>query len=156
LAQRGGRRTLELKIPSELGWERSAMGLAASVASLMGFSGERVEDVKTAVLEATLNAIEHGNRLDADKNVSIVFAPGPEQLEVIVRDRGRRAFVMPSLQPDLAAQIEGRAPRGGWGTFLIRSLVDEVEFTSTSSGHAIRMVVHRPPRAADDAAPTAG
>ena len=40
------------------------MNTAASVARLMGFSDERVEDLKTAVAEACINAIEHGNKLD--------------------------------------------------------------------------------------------
>jgi hypothetical protein len=47
--------------------------------------------------------------------------------------------------------VEGRAPQGGWGTYLIRSLVDEVEFASTTSGHVLRMVVHVVPGTFHDA-----
>ena len=63
--RRAQRNVVQLCIPSVLGWERVAVDLAASVARQMGFPSERVEDIKTAVSEATLNAIEHGNRLDA-------------------------------------------------------------------------------------------
>lgn len=47
-----------------LGVEKVAMSTAASVAGIMGFSADRVEDLKTAVAEACINAIEHGNKLD--------------------------------------------------------------------------------------------
>ena len=66
------------------------MDLAGSVARQMGFPAERVDDLRTAVLEATLNAIEHGNRLKATKKVSIILAPKPQRLEITVRDRWRR------------------------------------------------------------------
>lgn len=59
------REVIELAIPSRLGLERVAIDAAASVAQLMGFSEDRIEDLKTAVDEACLNAIEHGNQQNA-------------------------------------------------------------------------------------------
>lgn len=118
------------------------MELAGSVAHLMGFPAEQVDDVKTAVLEATINAIEHGNRLNSRRKVSILITPDGERLEIVVRDRSRRPLEVPSVAPNLEEQIAGRAPRRGWGVFLIRSLVDEVEFVSTGRGNLVRMVVH--------------
>lgn len=53
---------IELHIPSVLGFERVAMETAASVAKKIGFTEDRIEDLKTAVSEACLNAIEHGNK----------------------------------------------------------------------------------------------
>jgi len=47
-----------------MGFEKVAMSTASSVAKLMGFRDERIEDLKTAVAEACINAIEHGNRLN--------------------------------------------------------------------------------------------
>ena len=79
-------RTIELHLPSELGWERTAMDVAESVARRMGFPPDRVEDIKTAVSEATTNAIEHGNALDASQRVQIVLIPEGESLEIEVLD----------------------------------------------------------------------
>ena len=39
------------------------MEKAAEVAREMGFSEDRIEDLKTAVSEACTNAIEHGHRI---------------------------------------------------------------------------------------------
>jgi serine/threonine-protein kinase RsbW len=51
---------VEVRLPSRLGYEKGAMSTAASVAKLMGFREDRIEDLKTAVAEACINAIEHG------------------------------------------------------------------------------------------------
>ncbi|MGO4214149.1 ATP-binding protein, partial [Terriglobus sp. YAF25] len=55
---------VEVTLPSELGFEKVAMSTAASMAQLMGFSPDRIEDLKTAVAEACINAIEHGNQMN--------------------------------------------------------------------------------------------
>ena len=56
--------SVEVRLPSRLGYEKVAMSTAAAVAKLMGFKPERVEDLKTAVAEACINAIEHGNLMN--------------------------------------------------------------------------------------------
>jgi serine/threonine-protein kinase RsbW len=139
--------TIELHIPSQLGWERAAMDLAASVARRMGFPKERIEDIKTAVSEATTNAMEHGNRLDAMQKVLIVLVPEEEQLEINVQDQSGQPYVpLPDAPaPSLDDKLAGLSATRGWGMFLIRELVDEVEFTSTARGNQVRMVVHLVP-----------
>ena len=56
--------TVEVRLPSRMGYEKVAMSTASAVAKLMGFREDRIEDLKTAVAEACINAIEHGNRLN--------------------------------------------------------------------------------------------
>ncbi len=141
--------TIELHLPSQLGWERAAMDLAASVARKMGFPVDRVEDIRTAVSEATVNAIEHGNKQDATQKVLIVLLPEGERLEISIRDRSATPFTTPGeaggSAPNLADKLAGLADTRGWGMFLIKQLVDEVEFSSTSGGNQVRMVVHLEP-----------
>ena len=78
----------ELRLPTRLGFEKVAMNTAASVAEIMGFSLDRVEDLKTAVSEACINAIEHGNQLDELLGVVITMSMSVESLEVKIRDEG--------------------------------------------------------------------
>jgi len=137
--------TIELRIPSRLGWERTAMDVAAGVATRMGFPPERVDDIKTAVAEATINAIEHGNALDASQKVLIVLLPEGESLEINVQDQSPTPFPPDDesgTEQTLDDRLAGLASTRGWGTFLIKSLVDEVEFSSTSEGNLVRMVIH--------------
>lgn len=139
--------TLELRIPSRLGWERAAMDLAASVARSMGFPSDRIDDIRTAVAEATLNAIEHGNALDASRKVLVVLIPEEEKLVINVRDRSAQRLppVEAAERPSLDAKLAGQANTRGWGMFLIRSLVDEMEVSSSGEGNVVRMVVHLEP-----------
>ena len=66
--------SVEVRLPSRLGFEKVAMATAASVARLKGFSDERIEDLKTAVAEACINAIEHGNHLNENLSVGIILS----------------------------------------------------------------------------------
>ena len=68
--------SVEVRLPSRLGYEKVAMSTAAAVAKLMGFRDDRVEDLKTAVAEACINAMEHGNRLNEGLSWAWCFRRG--------------------------------------------------------------------------------
>src|SRR5438270_11781940 len=91
---------VEVRLPSRLGYEKVAMSTAASVAKLMGFRDERIEDLKTAVAEACINAIEHGNHLNGDLSVGVVLNAGVDALEVKVLDDGKGLKTLPP-KPDI-------------------------------------------------------
>src|SRR5262245_56472077 len=99
--------TIELHLPSELGSERTAMDAAESVARRMGFPPDRIEDIKTAVSEATTNAMEHGNALDASKKVQIVLIPEGESLEIKIQDRSSTPHV-PAESGTAAPKLEDK------------------------------------------------
>jgi serine/threonine-protein kinase RsbW len=80
--------SIELRLPSRLGFEKIAMSTASSVAKLMGFAPDRVEDLKTAVAEACINAMEHGNKLDESLIVGVILSMDETSLEVKVLDTG--------------------------------------------------------------------
>ena len=119
--------SVEVRLPSRLGFEKVAMGTAASVAKLMGFAEDRVEDLKTAVAEACINAIEHGNHLNEKLSVGVVLSMDANTLEVKVIDNGdgMSAQVAP---PDIDRKMHGEEDPRGMGMFLIQALVDEVEW----------------------------
>src|SRR5579859_4096545 len=91
--------SVEVRLPSRLGYEKVAMSTAASVAKLMGFREDRIEDLKTAVAEACINAIEHGNRLNEGLSVGVVLSAGSGSLEVKVIDDGKGLKTVPP-RPD--------------------------------------------------------
>lgn len=132
---------IELHIPSIMGYEKVAMECAASTAKRMGFSQDRVEDLKTAVAEACINAIEHGNHLDTTTRVGVMLTIQDATLEVAVSDQGTgMGEIKP---PNLDDKIEGTEETRGWGMFLIRSLMNEVTLESLpEGGNVVRMVIH--------------
>jgi serine/threonine-protein kinase RsbW len=134
--------TVEVRLPSRMGFEKVAMSTAASVARLMGFPEDRVEDLKTAVAEACINAIEHGNRLNEKLSVGVVLSAGADSLEVKVIDDGKGMSKQPA-KPDIDRKMHGEEDPRGMGMFLIQSLVDEAEWVSGANGASsyVRLVI---------------
>jgi serine/threonine-protein kinase RsbW len=132
---------IELHIPSVMGFEKVAMECAASVAKKMGFTDNRIEDLKTAVAEACLNAIEHGNKMDTSTKVGITLTVEKSRLQVSVKDQGKGIDQI--LTPSIENKIEGKDQPRGWGIFLIKRLVNEVTFEpSPEGGNVTKMVIY--------------
>ena len=62
VAHPAGRQLASFAVASEPGNERVALARVAEAVAGCGLTGPRLERLKTAVAEATMNAIEHGNR----------------------------------------------------------------------------------------------
>lgn len=133
---------IELHIPSIIGYEKVAMESVGAAANIMGFHPSRVEDLKTAISEACINAMEHGNRLNKDTKVLVTLKIDKKRLEVNVKDEGK-GFRETIKEPEIDKQINGCEDYRGWGIFLIKNLVDEVEFKKIpKGGNVTRMVIH--------------
>lgn len=135
---------VEVRLPSRLGFEKVAMSTAASMAKLMGFTEDRIEDLKTAVAEACINAMEHGNQMNASIPVSVVLSMKPDELEVKVIDNGV-GIEKPAPAPDIDRKMTGEEEARGMGMFLIQALVDEAEWVSgngtTQDQSFVRLVI---------------
>ena len=132
---------IELHIPSVMGFEKVAMECAASTAKNMGFTEDRVEDLKTAVAEACLNAIEHGNKMDTSTKVGITLTIEESKLQVSVSDEGKGIAKISA--PSIENKIEGKEKTRGWGLFLIKNLVNEVAFEQgPEGGNVVRMIIY--------------
>lgn len=134
--------TVEVRLPSRMGYEKVAMSTASAVAKLMGFREDRVEDLKTAVAEACINAIEHGNRLNEGLSVGVVLSASSDKLEVKVIDDGKGINKRPA-KPDIDRKMHGDEDPRGLGMFLIQALVDEAEWVAGSEGKNsyVRLVI---------------
>jgi serine/threonine-protein kinase RsbW len=130
----------ELHIRSMQGAEKVAMDFAATIAKSMNFPPDRVEDLKTAVAEACMNAIEHGNKLDSTTRVGIRLVVDKDKLQIAVQDQGRG--VAKVRTPDIESRMEGKLDPRGWGIFLIENLMDEVTFESTAEGGVVKMIIY--------------
>lgn len=136
--------TVEINLPSELGYERVAMECSASFAKMAGFIPEKIEDLKTAVSEACLNAMEHGNKGQPDTRVVISMNFRDHAFNVTVTDQGN-GIPDPEnvVLPDIKKKIENLQTPRGMGLFLIEQLMDHVEFNKmTKEGHMVKMVLN--------------
>jgi anti-sigma regulatory factor (Ser/Thr protein kinase) len=133
----------ELSVPSEPGNERLAMERVAEVVKELGLSEQRLEKLKTAVAETTMNAMEHGNRYRPEVPVVIDVLSSGADLSVRINDQGKSLVPDPDAEvPDLEAKLEGLQTPRGWGLFLIRNMVDEMHITSDEVHHTVGLVMH--------------
>ena len=136
-------RSIEVILPNQLGYERIAMSSSASFAKMFGFSPARIEDLKTVVAEAAVNAMQHGNKGRADARVSIRMNLENDTMYVTVTDDGEGIKkIYP--KPDIDRIIDNLDPATGFGLFLIKQLVDEVDFNiRTEKGNGLRMAIKK-------------
>ena len=140
----GARRTLaEFTLPSVPGNERRAMEEVARAVSGLGLPQRTLERLKTAVAEATMNAMEHGNRYNPEVPVKIQAWRLEECLLVRIVDRGGGPPPSPNAEvPDLEAKLEGAQSPRGWGLFLIKNMVDDMNVTGNEHHHTIELVIY--------------
>jgi anti-sigma regulatory factor (Ser/Thr protein kinase) len=139
----GARRTLaELSIPSEPGNERRAAEEVARAVSELGLPERNLQRLKTAVAEATLNAMEHGNRYRAELPVLIEVSVSEADLSVKITDEGSGPPAFHSVTPDIEAKLEGEQTLRGWGLYLIRNLVDDMNVTGDEHHHTVELIIN--------------
>jgi serine/threonine-protein kinase RsbW len=140
----GARRTLaELSIPSEPGNERRAMEQVARAVSALGLPERTLQKLKTAVAEATMNAMEHGNRYNPEVPVKIEVWLLEDRLLVRIIDRGGSPPPNPNAQrPDLEAKLEGMQTPRGWGLFLIKNMVDDMRVSGNPDHHTVELITY--------------
>ncbi len=139
----GSRRTLaELSVPSEPGNERRAMDEVAGTVEGLGLPDRTMERLKTAVAEATMNAMEHGNRYRGEAPVLIEVSATEAELSVKITDEGAGPAAFDPQTPDLEAKLDGAQTPRGWGLFLIKSMVDEMNVTGDERHHTVELILH--------------
>ncbi|HET7480067.1 MAG TPA: ATP-binding protein [Rubrobacteraceae bacterium] len=145
----GARRVLaELSVPSEPGNERRAMEEVAGAVRELGLPPPTLDRLKTAVAEATMNAMEHGNQYRADVPVLIEVSATEADLSVRITDEGSGPPPEPDAEtPDIEAKLEGMQTPRGWGLFLIKNMVDEMRVSGDENHHTIELIVRLDGRA---------
>jgi anti-sigma regulatory factor (Ser/Thr protein kinase) len=131
----------DFEVPSAPGNERQAIERVARAVGGLGLEAARVERLKTAVAEATMNAMEHGNEYRADWPVSIRVLHRGACVCVQITDQGDGGELIQTQAPDLEAKLEGRQRPRGWGLFLIEKMVDEAHVTSEGGRHTVELVM---------------
>ncbi len=128
-----------LELPSDLRLIDPAIGYLAGRLRDYGYEGSRLTlNFRVGVSEALANAMIYGNGRDPAKRVRVEVELGVERVSVVVRDEG--AGFDPGEVPDPTLPENIEEP-GGRGIFLIRELMDEVDFHGC--GNCVRLVLYR-------------
>jgi serine/threonine-protein kinase RsbW len=138
-----------LRIPSATDNLEIIRMFVSSVARKVGFTEDAVNTIELAVDEACSNVIEHAYDGRDDQDIGVAVRIDYRKLTVLVTDRGKsfdfKGMEMPDMKKYLA---EIRV--GGLGIYLMKMLMDEVDYRSDADGNEVRMVKYRiPPKRAE-------
>ena len=129
-------------LSNQVGYERIAMACSAAFAKMFGLASERIEDLKTVVAEAAINAMEHGNKGRPNSKVVVALNYNNNAIHVAVTDEGAGIKSFPP-KPNIERIIKQLDPPIGLGLFLIKQLADKVEFNlRPNKGHVINMSIN--------------
>lgn len=136
------------EIPSETGNERLAVSYVVETLSALHLPQRNLDRLGTAVAEATMNAMEHGNHYDPHLQVTLQVLSSRKAIAVRVSDQGGngpqdgQGEQGEREMPDLEAKLAGLQSPRGWGLFLIEHMVDELHVLDDAKTHTIELVVH--------------
>ncbi len=122
----------EMIIPMGGDTELIAAHTAEQIARRLDFQPDAINQIKTAVVEACINAAEHS--LSPERKIYQRYRLESDKLVITVSSRG---VVLPTTSA--AAPTSDNNGRRGWGLKLIRDLMDEVEFERVDDGTRLRM-----------------
>ncbi len=139
---------LRISLPGEAGNERQAMDRVAEAIEPLGLEPARFERMKTAVSEASMNAIEYGSQNDPSIPIDLEAVVVDDDLIVRISDRGLGGPLGETEQPDIEKKLAGEQKPRGWGLFLIKNMVDAMEVTTHGTGQTVTLTLHL--KGADD------
>jgi serine/threonine-protein kinase RsbW len=122
--------------------EMLAASAVEQIARRLNFTVEAINQIKTAVVEACINASEHS--LSPDRKIYQRFQVENDRLSITISSRG----ILPlNFAGNSEGEEEGTTAdesqkpddRRGWGLKLIQTLMDEVEFERVDEGTSLRM-----------------
>ena len=90
-----------------------------------------------------MNAMEHGNHYREDLQVHIKVMSSASQIAIQVHDFGGGIHQAEMVIPDLDSKLTGEQSPRGWGLFLIKNMVDEMNMLQGEQGQIIELIVNR-------------
>ena len=132
----------QFSFPSIPGGERQAAIQVLESLQDIDLTEARRKRLETAVAEATLNAMEHGNHYQEDLSVEIRVFTSQDSLVVRIKDQGVGTSIPDSTQPDLDAKLAGEQSPRGWGLYLIKNMVDELHTTQDETHHIVDLIIN--------------
>jgi len=122
----------EFAFPMGENTEMIAAHTIEEIAKRHSFPAKAINQIKTALVEACINATEHS--LSPDRKIYQKFVLDDDKITITISNRGLR------LTDKIANAITPDEGRRGWGLKLIKGLMDEVKIEQVDDGTRITMV----------------
>ncbi len=128
-----------LTIPSQTERLNDVREFVSDLARVHGFSEDDINKITIAVDEACTNIIKHGYNYSPDKKIDVEIVRRGQDFEIIISDKGKRFDPSAIQTPDMKDYFE-HYRRGGLGVYLMKRIMDRVEFNLQSDRNVLRMI----------------
>lgn len=133
-----------LKIDSKTDQLVAVRDFVSRAAYASGFSDEEVSKIALAVDEACTNVIKHAYQFDPKQRITVTVKEKDDDFEITIMDNGRQFDPRRIKQPDMKEYLSSYR-RGGLGVYLMKSLMDKVEYDiEPGKRNQVRLVKHIP------------
>ena len=122
----------EVVLPMGDDTELIAASALEDIARRHSVKPKAINQIKTALVEACINATEHSH--SPDQKIYQKFSVEDDKISITISNRGLR------FKGKKATEIDSDEGRRGWGLNLMNSLMDEVKFENVDDGTRISMV----------------
>ncbi len=139
--EKAGPADYEVVVPMDDESEMIGAHALEEIARRHNVSAKAINQIKTALMEASINASEHS--LSPDRRISQKFRVEEDRIIITISNRGLR---LADRKPNVPA-TDAESERRGWGLKLIEKLMDEVKIEHTDDGTSISMTKYITERA---------
>ncbi|MDA2930629.1 ATP-binding protein [Acidobacteria bacterium AH-259-O06] len=122
---------VEIFFGSRFGYLDLIQDFSEAIGRWVGFDEDSRYWIGLSIRESVTNAIQHGNKLDESKKVSVRFQIMPDRLVICVQDQGEGfddSEIPDPLDPENLLKPSGR------GIFYVRSFMDDVRYRALPGG----------------------
>lgn len=132
-----------IQLTSSLDHVDLARDFVAEIARAVPMTAKEIYDLELVVTEALTNVMEHAYEGDESSAVELSVTPGDAELTIVISHQGRDFDPASVPDPDMPEYLAQRRV-GGLGLYLMKKLMDEVEYTTGADGRRqIRMMKRR-------------
>lgn len=133
-----------LKIESKTDQLVAVREFVSEAATASGFSDEDVGRIALAVDEACTNVIKHAYQFDPRKTITVSVRVSGKDFEISIVDNGKQFDPENVRTPDMKEYLS-KFRRGGLGVYLMKSLMDKVEYNiEPGKRNQVRLIKHLP------------
>ncbi len=137
----------KLRIPAAEIHLSQVRDFITEIASGLGFDAKDINSIKLAVDEGCTNIIRHAYRNVEGGFIEILSIVKPTAVSFVLIDQGKNFDFKKASDPNLQTYMK-IGKKGGLGIFLMKKLMDDVEYHVTNRGNELWLTKRRPHRQA--------
>ncbi|MBN1154838.1 SpoIIE family protein phosphatase [candidate division KSB1 bacterium] len=131
----------EIKVPGHIDYLGDLRNFVTKTGKKHGFPDSIINAFKLSIDEAATNIIKHAYR-EKEGMITMRIIVKKRSMTVILIDQGKYFHPARVQDPDLKRYVD-IGKKGGLGIFIMRKLIDEIDYRHTEEGNELRLTKYR-------------